>query len=100
MRIKSLNNSLLIRPSAYLPLFMSLLAILMVVIHFAIYGKVYEADEGVLAHIFQLLMVLQIPIVMYFLFKWLQNKPKQTLHILVLQAALWILAIVAVIFLV
>lgn len=99
MKTKTLNSSLFIQPSAYIPLFMSRVSLSMVLVHFAIYGIVYESDEGLLAHIFQLLMVGQLPVVAFFVIKWWQRKPEQTLQILALQAALWISAIVAVIFL-
>lgn len=99
MKTTNLNSALLIKPSAFIPLFMAFLALSMVLIHFAIYGIVYEPDEGTMAHLFQLLMVGQLPFVAYFIIKWIQIKPKQTLQILVLQITLWILAIAAVIFL-
>jgi hypothetical protein len=43
------------RPSAYLPVAMSFLALATVVSHVAIFGVAREADEGIAAHIFQLL---------------------------------------------
>jgi len=57
------------QPSAYLPLMMSLAALGLVLVHAAIFGIVHEADEGTAAHIFQLLMVAQMPLVAFFAIK-------------------------------
>ena len=54
------------QPSAFLPLAMSLAALAMVLGHAAVFGIVNEADEGTAAHIFQLLMAAQIPVVAFF----------------------------------
>ena len=87
------------QPSAFLPLAMSLAALAMVLGHAAIFGVVHEADEGTPAHIFQLLMAAQIPVVAFFAIKWLSRAPRQTLHVLVLQAGAALAAIAAVFFL-
>jgi hypothetical protein len=87
------------QPSAFLPLAMSLAALSMVLGHAAIFGVVHEADEGTPAHIFQLLMAAQIPVVAFFAIKWLPRAPRQTLHVLVLQAGAALAAIAAVFFL-
>lgn len=44
-------------------------------------------DEGLAAHLFQILMPTQAVIILYFTFKYLPQKPKQTLEILALQVA-------------
>lgn len=44
-----------------------------------------QEDEGTPAHLFQLLMGLQVPIIAFFLAKWLPKFPKQTLLVLTLQ---------------
>jgi drug/metabolite transporter (DMT)-like permease len=86
-------------PSALLPLIMSFVAIAIVVGHAAVFGIVHEADEGTPAHIFQLLIALQVPIVAFFAAKWLPQAPKQALLILALQAAGVIAAFAGVYFL-
>ncbi len=78
---------------------MSLAALAMVLGHAAIFGIVHEADEGAAAHIFQLLMAAQIPVVAFFAIKWLPRAPRQTLQVLALQAGAGLAAIVAVVFL-
>ena len=78
---------------------MSFIALLMVLVHFAIYGIVVESDEGTAAHIFQLLMVVQIPFIAFLAFKWLALAPKKTLLFIVLEVSTALTAIVAVFFL-
>ena len=74
------------RPSAVLPLAMSLAALATVIGHIVLFGPAGEADEGAAAHIFQLLIAGQVPIVAFFAFRWLQRTPKQALAVLALQA--------------
>lgn len=90
-------KSLLKEPSAWIPMAISLLALTMILGYVAIFGIVHNEDEGTPAHIFQLLMVLQLPIAAYFAFKWLPKRPIQALIVLALQAVAWIIPIVAVI---
>lgn len=90
------NAPFLKYPTAFLPILMSLAALAVVLGHMAIYGIVHETDEGTPAHLFQLLMGGQLPIILFFLVKWLPQAPKKTLQILALQivAALPVLACV------
>jgi hypothetical protein len=87
------------QPSAYLPLAMSLAALALVLGHAAMFGIVHEADEGAAAHIFQILMAAQIPVVAYFAIKWLPRAPGQAFRVLALQAAAGLAAFAAVFFL-
>jgi hypothetical protein len=73
------------RPSAFLPVAMSFLALATVLGHVAIFGVAREADEGTTAHVFQLLMIIQLPIIMFFTIKWVRQNPRQTLLVLALQ---------------
>jgi len=82
-----MSASLLKRPSAFLPIAMSLAALALVLGSIAIFGVVHEADEGTAAHLFQLLMAGQVPIVAYFALKWLPRAPRPALRVLALQAA-------------
>ena len=50
------------QPSALLPLAMSLAALALVLGRVAIYGVAREADEGAVAHLWQLLMAGQLPV--------------------------------------
>jgi hypothetical protein len=77
--------STLKRPSALIPVAMSLAALALVVGHVAIFGAAREADEGTAAHLWQLLMAGQIPIIAYFAFRWLPQTPGPALLVLGLQ---------------
>ncbi len=87
------------QPSAFLPLAMSLTALGIVLGHMAIYGIVHEADEGAAAHIWQLLMAGQLPIVAFFAIKWLPRAPMQGLRVLAVQAGGVLASCAAVFFL-
>jgi hypothetical protein len=87
------------QPSAFLPVAMSFAALATVLGHVAMFGLVHEADEGTAAHIFQLLMVAQVPIVAFFAIKWLRQTPRQALPILALQAGAALAALAPVFFL-
>ncbi len=73
-------------PTAFLPMAMSLTALAVVLGHIALYGVAREADEGAAAHIWQLLMAGQLPVLAFFAIKWLPKAPKQSLYVLALQA--------------
>lgn len=74
------------RPSAYIPMAMSLVALAVVLGSIALFGIVHETDEGAAAHIWQLLMAGQIPMLAFFIIKWLPRAPKPALGVVVLQA--------------
>jgi peptidoglycan/LPS O-acetylase OafA/YrhL len=79
-------STLIKKPSAFLPILMSLAALATVLIFLARFGVVHEADEGTATHIWQLLMGLQLPIIAFFAIKWLPRLPRHALIILALQA--------------
>jgi hypothetical protein len=79
------------KPSAFLPLAMSFAAL-------ALLGGVYvvglatghggfvrERDEGAAAHLWQLLMAGQLPVLAFFAIKWFPRAPRQTFYVLALQ---------------
>ncbi len=72
-------------PSAFLPVAMSLGALATVLMFVALHGTAPQADEGAAAHIWQLLMAAQVPIVLFFAIKWLPQSPRHALPILGLQ---------------
>jgi hypothetical protein len=71
--------------SALIPIGMSLSALATVLIHIVLYGTAREADEGTAAHLWQLLMAGQLPVVAFFAVKWLPRAPRSALHVLSLQ---------------
>jgi len=74
-------------PSAFLPVAMSLGALATVLIFLAVYGPAPQVDEGAAAHIWQLLMAAQVPIVLFFAVKWVPRAPGRAVAILALQMA-------------
>jgi len=81
-----MNLAALKRPSALIPLVMSIAALGLVLGHIAIFGTARQADEGAAAHLWQLLMTGQIPVIAFFAIRWLPRTPGQALLVLVLQA--------------
>jgi hypothetical protein len=49
-------------------------------------GLAREPDEGAIAHIWQLLMAGQIPVLAFFAIKWLPRAPRPTIYVLAIQA--------------
>lgn len=85
------------QPAALIPLAMSAAALL--VVAFAVvpallhhHAIVREPDEGTAAHLWQLLMTIQMPVVLFFTVKWLGRAPRQALEVLALQAGAWVAA--------
>ena len=88
------------RPSAFLPLAMSAAALVLVLAHVAVVGvaAARQPDEGATAHIFQLLLVAQLPFVAFFAIKWLPRAPRISLPVLAIQAVAVIAALAPVYF--
>ena len=81
-----MNIATLKLPSALLPVAMSLAALAVVLGHIALHGVARQADEGTAAHLWQLLLAGQLPVVGFFALKWLPRSPQQALPVLALQA--------------
>lgn len=79
-------------PSALIPLAMSVAALAVVVGHSALFGVARETDEGAAAHLWQLLMAGQLPIVAFFALRWLSRAPRQAFVVLACQAIAMIAA--------
>jgi hypothetical protein len=74
------------RPSAVIPIALSLGALAAMLTSFAIFGVPHrEADEGTAAHLFQIWLVLEVIGVAFFAIRYLPQKPKQAIWILVVQ---------------
>jgi hypothetical protein len=63
------------RWSAILPLAMSVVGLALIFGHVATSGGVRETDKGTAAHLWQLLMAVQLPIVAFFAIAWLPRAP-------------------------
>jgi hypothetical protein len=84
------------RPSAFVPVAMSLAALAIVFVHIVMSGTARQADEGTAAHLWQLLMAAQIPIVAFFAIRWLPQSPRSALPVLALQAVAAVAALAPV----
>ena len=91
-----MNVTTLRRPTAWLPVTMSLGALATVLIHIARFGVAREADEGTAAHLWQILMAGQLPIIALFAIKWVPKNPKPALAVLALQAVAGLAALAPV----
>ena len=78
--------TLIKKPSAFLPVTLSLAALAVVLVHVAVFGAAREADEGAAAHLWQLLMAAQLPFLLFFAIRWLPQSPKPALLVMALQA--------------
>lgn len=79
-------SGLVRRPSAFLPIAMSLTALAIVLIHVALYGAGRQPDEGPAAHLWQILMAGQLPVLVWFAVQGLRKAPRFAWRVLALQA--------------
>lgn len=75
------------RPAAFIPIAMSLVALATVLIHIAVYGTGREADEGAAAHVWQLLMAGQMPVMVFYAVRWLPRERGRAMGVLGMQVA-------------
>jgi hypothetical protein len=90
------TRNMLRHPSAFLPLLMSLTALGVVLAYLAVNGPAPQSDEGAAAHIWQLLMAAQVPLVFFFAVRWLPLSPRQGAITLALQAGAAVAALLPV----
>ncbi len=86
------------RPSAFLPVAMSLASLVVVLVHVAMFGTAHAADEGTAAHLWQILIAGQLPVVAFFAIKWLPRAPVAAVRVLGLQTAAILAALAPVYF--
>jgi len=79
-------RALIRHPTGYLPVAMSFGALAMIVWFVAAHGVVHQPDEGVQAHLWQLLVAGQVPLIGYFALRWLPIASREALVILAVQA--------------
>jgi hypothetical protein len=79
-------------PSAWVPLAMSGVALGLVLSQLVLSGTAREADEGAVAHLWQLLMVGQLPWIAWFLFRWFSKGWRSAAPVLTAQAVGLVLA--------
>jgi hypothetical protein len=83
-------------PSGFLPLLMSSAIIAFGIRDVAMFG-LHPADETTAAHLFQILLPAEIPLVLFFAATWLPRARRQALAVLALQIGA-AMAIVATVF--
>lgn len=85
------------KPSAIVPVLMSLSALAVLLIAIAVSsGSKREPDEGAVAHIWQLLMAGQLPFLGWFVFRWLRRDFRAAIPILGLQIVAFAAALLPV----
>lgn len=91
---------LLRKPSAFVPLAMSLLALgLIAAVVVGAIRVTPTGDEGAPARLFQLLLVLQVPVILVFAAKWLPRSPRAAIAVLMLQVGAAIAAVGTIVWL-
>ena len=81
-------TALVRKPSAWLPMLVSLAAIGLIVGHVALVGVARQEDEGIEARIFMLLMLLNAVAIGVFAVRWLPVAPKAAVPVVALQVLL------------
>ena len=86
-----MNISTFKPPTAWIPIAMSLAALCTVLARLALFWTAPQSDEGAAAHIFQLLIAGEVPILIFYAVKSLPRSPKASMQVIGVQ----ILAVVA-----
>ncbi len=68
-----------------IPIAMSAAALATIAVHIARSGTAPQPDEGAAAHIWQLLMAGQLPVIAFYAVKWLPQVPGTALKVLAAQ---------------
>jgi peptidoglycan/LPS O-acetylase OafA/YrhL len=82
--------------SAWVPIAMSLAALSAVLLHIVTVGTARQSDEGTAAHIWQLLIAGQVPVLIFYIVRWLPRAPRAALQVIGVQLAAAAAAIVPV----
>jgi hypothetical protein len=82
--------------SAWSPVIMSIGALVLVGVQITLHGAQPERDEGLLAHLWQLLILGQVPIIGFFVFRWVRTYPRQGAAVLAAQVLAAALALASV----
>jgi len=91
-----MDRSSIYRVSRAAPQIMSLLALTICAVGWIGIVRDPPGDEGALAHMYQLIMVGQIPLMIFFLVTIVRRGHRQNLPVFGLQIALWFSALAAV----
>ena len=89
-------TTLLRKPSAWLPMLMSLAAIGLIVGHVVLVGVARQEDEGIEARIFMLLMLVDAVAIGVFAVRWLPAAPRPALTVVAVQVLLAAIPLVTI----
>ena len=78
---------LLRRPTGFLPFVLSAAALITIAVHVARAGTEPQADEGTSAHVWMVLMALEVLAIGFFAIVWLPKAARPTILTLALQVA-------------
>ncbi len=78
-------SALLKHRDAQLPIWLAVAALGVIVARVLLVGTEPGPDEGTAAHLFQLLILLQLVAMAYFTIRWLPQEPRATVPVLGLQ---------------
>lgn len=93
-------NSLIKKPSAWLPIALTAVMLGMMILYFVhIIPPEPTGDEGIMAHSFQLWLVLEFFATLFFALKWFSREPREAWKITALQVTLAIVPVAIVLFL-
>lgn len=92
-------RALLLRPSGFIPVLLSLAALSVVLGYVAVNGTARQEDEGTAAHLWQLLMAMQVLAMGFFAVRWLPEAPAGAMKVLALQVGAAIAAALPVLLL-
>lgn len=92
-------SGLVCRPAALLPVAMSLAALAIVLVQLGISGPASPPDEGTAAHLWQILMAGQTPILLWFALRVLHKAPRAALRVMAIQAGAALASLAPVFFL-
>lgn len=87
------------RPTAFLPIAMSFAAIVAVLVHVVRFGPAPQPDEGATAHLWQLLMGCQVPVIAFFFLRWAAKELRASLVVFATQVTAALAALAPVYFL-
>ena len=88
--------ALLRQPSGFIPLLLSAAAFALIVGVLTTVGITHPADERLPARVFQLLMLVQAPIIAAFAWKWVPQSPRTAGVVLTLQIGAAVAAIATI----
>jgi hypothetical protein len=88
-------RALLRQPTGYLPLAMSVGALAMIAWFVAIHGVVHQPDEGAQAHLWQVLVGGQLPVIGFFALRWMPIATRPALVVVALQVTAVLLLAIA-----